>query len=210
MRNRRWTWLEIMGNGLIVKSPARYKGRWNEFFGNFYPVHIEIGCGKGRFVNGMSTANPKVNYVALEREENVLVVGAKTARENGAKIAFIIGDARDLGEYFAPGDVSRVYVNFCDPWPNKKKWAKRRLTHANFLDIYALISGDGGELFFKTDNEFLFDFSVEQLVGKGWELFNVTRDSRAGGITTEYEDKFRAAGLPIFSLEAVRVRRNNS
>ncbi|MDR1067468.1 MAG: tRNA (guanosine(46)-N7)-methyltransferase TrmB [Clostridiales bacterium] len=202
VRSKRWTEREIAENELIVENPKERKGLWNEFFTNPRPVHIDIGCGKGRFVNGMAATNPTVNYVALERERDVLVTGAKTARENGARIAFLTGDARELSEYFAPGEVARIYINFCDPWPNKKKWSKRRLTHADFLDLYASILDDDGELFFKTDSELLFNFSIGQLTEKNWRLLDISENCPADAIMTEYEEKFRTLGAPIFRLKA--------
>jgi tRNA (guanine-N7-)-methyltransferase len=112
-------------------------------------------------------------------------------------------------EIFAPGEIARIYINFCDPWPVRIKWRKRRLTHVNFLKIYRAVMGDRGEIFFKTDNRELFDFSLGQFAQEGWRLDNVSFDLHAGAdgpppwnIMTEYEEKFSSQGMPIYRLEA--------
>ena len=208
MRARRKDWAphEIETNPLFIESPQRLSGNWQEFFVNGNPIHLEIGCGMGRYITQMAEANPEVNFIALEREPNVIVTGARTARESGQHIAFIIGDASELAGYFSPGEISRVYINFPDPWRNRKKWQKRRLTHASFLQIYKHIMGGTGELFHKTDNARLFEFSLEQLSQNGFNLRNISLDLHksdiAGNIMTEYESKFSAQNKPIYRCEA--------
>jgi len=114
----------------------------------------------------------------------------------------------DLDKYFDVNEISRIYINFCDPWENKKKWAKRRLTYVKFLDLYAKILTDKGEIFFKTDNEKLFEFSLNQFAEKDFLLKNITFDLHnsdlAENIMTEYEEKFSSKGINIFRLEAYK------
>ncbi|MCD7843450.1 MAG: hypothetical protein LUG17_02340, partial [Clostridiales bacterium] len=108
-------------------------------------------------------------------------------------------DAGRLGEMFAPGEVDRMYLNFCDPWPSKRH-AKRRLTHENFLRSYRDILGEGGELYFKTDNKPLFDFSLTQFPRAGYTLSRVTNNLHAeepGEIMTDYEARFTQEGAKI-------------
>ena len=111
----------------------------------------------------------------------------------------------NLSEFFEPGEIKRLYINFCDPWP-KKKWAKRRLTHKNFLEKYKGLFGSEGEIFFKTDNRGLFEFSLNELCGNGWLLSNISLDLHSSGfegnIMTEYEEKFSSRGFPIYRCEA--------
>ena len=208
MRARRKSWAahEIETNPLFIQAPSEYAGRWREYFGNGNPIHLEIGCGMGRYITQMAGAHPDTNFIALERERNVIVTGARAARESEQHIAFIIGDASELAGFFAPGEVSRIHINFPDPWPNRKKWQKRRLTHSAFLYIYKHIMGQSGEIFHKTDNAQLFEFSLEQLSQNGFALRNVSLDlhksSLPGNIMTEYECKFSAQNLPIYRCEA--------
>jgi len=121
-------------------------------------------------------------------------------------VRFIDLDASRLAEIFAPGEISRIYINFPDPWPKSKQF-KRRLTAPSFLRLYASLLPLGGEIHFKTDNLPLFDWSVEQLEANQWELRELTRDLHARGpvgVMTDYEAKFSAAGIPIKRVVAVR------
>ena len=204
-RKKPWTSREIAENAYIVKNPAEKRGKWHEYFGNHNPIHLEIGCGKGKFLSEAARAFPEVNFIGLERDPVILAAAARLNRvTGGAPAAYIISDVESLPELFAEGEIQTLYIQFCDPWPNKKKWAKRRLTHARFLSIY----GDLGinRIFFKTDNRLLFDFSVEQLISNGWVLKDINYDWHAvwrdPRFVTEYEAKFIARGLPIYRLEA--------
>ena len=204
MRARRKPWAEkeISTNRKVIQEPSQMKGKWHEFFGNENEIHVEIGCGKGRFINQLSERNPNVNYIAIERESNVIATAVRNSRELGTGVTFIVGDVKDLEEYFDVAEIKRIYINFCDPWHRKRKWAKRRLTHKNFLNIYEKIFGENGEIFFKTDNKPLFEFSLNEFSDKGWRLKNITLDLHNSeyeeNIMTEYEEKFSTQGLPIF------------
>ncbi len=208
IRKKPWFEAEMSTNRAIIDEPAENKGRWHEFFGNENPIHIEIGCGKGQFLSEMSKRNPDVNYIGIEREPQIIVSALKKSRiaEVGDNIAFFIADVETLGEIFEAGEVSRIYTNFADPWHRRKKWAKRRLTHRRFLDIYEGIFGEnGGELFMKTDNTVLFEFSLNEIADKGWRLHNISFDLHnsdfEGNVMTEFEEKFSAMGMPIYRLE---------
>lgn len=171
------------------------------------PVHLEIGCGKGAFITECARRNPDVQFYAMERISDVILLAAEKTKENEiGNIRFIIGDAKNVAEYFAPHSVERIYLNFSDPWP-KKGHAKRRLTHKNFLDVYKEILVPGGSIFVKTDNRPLFDFSLESLAENGFELRNVTYDLHnsefnADNIVTEYEKTFSEKGFTINRVEA--------
>lgn len=193
-------------NAVWIKDPAAVRGKWNNEFKNNNPVHIEIGCGKGRFITETALLNPDINYVAIERVESVLVLAMERVYEkNIENVRFLSADANYLNEYFAEEEVERIYLNFSDPWPKKKR-AKRRLTHKNFLDIYKQILTPDGNICFKTDNRDLFDFSLESFQENGFELRNVTFDLHSSGfennVMTEYEEKFSLEGIPICRLEA--------
>lgn len=192
---------------VLVGNPQEYLGRWRECFGPFSAVHVELGCGKGRFTADCAEAAPETLLIAVERDPSALVMAMELALLRGLKnVRFILGDVGMLGEVFAPGEVDRIYLNFPDPWP-KSRDAKLRLTAPNFLRRYASVLCCGGELWFKTDNTPLFDWSVRQFELEKWVLYDVTHDLHADGLTgilTGYEAKFVAAGLKINRLAAVR------
>lgn len=191
---------------LWIKNPSELKGRWRDEFGNSNPVHIEIGCGKGGFIAGMARLNPDINYVAIEKVEDVIVLAMeKVSAEGLPNVRFISIDAQSLADFFQKGEICRIYLNFSDPWP-KKKQAKRRLTHKNFLDIYRSVLSAGDRICFKTDNRALFEFSLNSFADEDFKLSNITLDLHASGfegnVMTEYEKRFSELGMPIYRLEA--------
>lgn len=207
LRKKPWGDNELNTNNRFIHKPEENKGKWKEIFGNDNPIHIEIGTGKGQFLTTMSLLNPNINYIAIERQTNVIVSALKKGREKcvGENIVFFVADVKELLNYFEPEEIDRIYINFCDPWPNKKKWAKRRLTHKNFLNLYEALFTNGGEVFFKTDNRLLFEFSLNEFADKGWRLHNISLDLHnsdfEGNVKTEYEEKFSGIGMPIYRLE---------
>jgi len=203
-RKKKWAPAELENNPRILRDVENYSGRLKEFFKNDNPVHLEIGCGKGRFITETSLRNPDINFIAIEREPTILAAAARRAEQCSAgSLIFVLEDVDNLLEYFMPGDISRLYINFCDPWPGKKKRAKRRLTHDNYLEKYEMLQIP--ELFFKTDNQILFEASLESFSRQHWVLSNVSLDLHKsdfeGNIMTEYEEKFSPHG-PIYRLEA--------
>ena len=167
-----------------------------------FPIELEIGCGKGSFILGMAKRNPDTKYIAMERVSDVLLLAAeKIKAEDVDNVRFIIGDARNLKEYFPASSVKRIYLNFSDPWP-KKGYAKRRLTYRTFLELYKEILIPDGEIVFKTDNRPLFDFSLEEFAACGFKLRELTYDLHnseynVDNIVTEYERNFSEKGYSI-------------
>lgn len=179
-----------------------------EFIGG-KPLHIEIGCGKGRFITETAKQNPDIRYIAIEKVSNVIVLATEKAMDAELENArFMRGNFQILAESFPDKSVDRIYLNFSDPWP-KKGYAKRRLTHGGFLEIYKRILKDDGEICFKTDNRELFDFSLESFPENGFELSEVTFDLHnsdfEGNIMTEYEERFSQMGFPICRLVAKKI-----
>ncbi len=172
-----------------------------------FPIYLEIGCGKGAFILETARRNPDVMFVAMEKVTDVLMLAAEKIKESGlTNVLLWNGGAEHLTEWFKKGDVRRIYLNFSDPWP-KKRHTKRRLTHEGFLDQYRAILTDDGEIFFKTDNRGLFDFSVEEMQRCGYILRNLTYDLHnsqwnEGNVVTEYEANFSAKGFTINRVEA--------
>ena len=185
------------------------KGKWIEKFNNNNPIHVEFGTGRGKFITTLATQNPDINYIAFEIKEEVLIKGVEKAVEaNLNNILFAWADVKNILDYFDEDELSRVYVNFCDPWP-KKRWAKRRLTHTNFLNMYEKVLNENGELHFKTDNQNLFEFSLNEISANDWQLKNISLDlanSDFENVTTEYEDKFMSYGMKIYRCEAKKSK----
>ena len=164
-------------------------------------LHVELGTGMGDFITQIAERNPQINFIGLEVEKTCVLSAARKIREkNLSNVRLIVFDINNISELFGEHEVDRLYINFCDPWP-KKRHAKRRLTHVRFLEMYRKILKPDGEIYFKTDNRGLFDFSLEQFALAGLEIRDVTNDLHADeppdNIRTEYENKFSAAGVPI-------------
>lgn len=192
---------------VLVEVPEENKGKWKTVYG-FEHMELELGCGKGRFTADTAANQPGTLLVALEKVADAMIIAMERICERGlANVRFIRGDAARLQEMFEPGEVSRIYINFCDPWP-KSRDAKHRLTAPAFLRMYCDLLPVGGEIHFKTDNLPLFNWSVEQFKEEGWELHEVTNDLHVNGIcgvVTDYEAKFHEEGIPINRLVARRV-----
>lgn len=191
---------------VLITAPEEYRGRWLDSFPGHDRLHLELGCGKGRFTAGTAEQMPDTLFVAVERVPDAMVVGMERVCAGGLQnVRFIDMDAARLAEIFEPGEVSRIYINFCDPWPTKKH-AKRRLTSPIFLDIYKKLLPPGGEIHFKTDNLPLFEYSLEQFEANGFSLHDVTRDLHENGpmgIMTDYEEKFHSQGVKINRCVAI-------
>ena len=177
------------------------------FFQTSKPIHLEIGCGKGDFAVGMAAKHTDYNWIAMERVPDVACLALEKAMKakdtRPDNLRFLIGDARNVAEWFPPHSIDCLYLNFSDPWP-KKGYAKRRLTHEGFLNLYRSVLREGGLLCLKTDNEGLFDFSLEQFALCGLKIEWQTRDlhnseKNADNIMTEYERNFSEKGQVIYS-----------
>lgn len=189
-----------------IGNPEEHKGKWHEVFGNENPIFIEVGTGKGRFITGMAKANPDVNFIGVELSDSVIVTALdRLIEEELPNVKLLNVNANDLRDYFAKSDVSRVYLNFSDPWP-KTRHEKRRLLFSTFLSVYEDILPENGEIHFKTDNQGLFEYSLRSISQYGMLLTYVSLDLHnsefEGNIMTEYEEKFSQKGNRIYRLEA--------
>lgn len=195
---------EIIDNSpLVIKEAEREKGSWNALFGNKNPIHIEVGMGKGKFLMTLAEQNPDINYIGIERYTSVLLRALQKMEENPLpNLLFLCMDAADLEKVFAEEEISKIYLNFSDPWP-KDRHARRRLPSREFLARYDKILKKDGRLEFKTDNRALFDFAMEELEPAGWTAEHFSYDLHAdeemmqGNVMTEYEEKFSSMGNPI-------------
>ena len=214
-RNKPWVKQELAkyDDTLLFTKPREYSGKWREVFENELPVYLEVGTGKGHFVTTHAQNNPSINFIGFEVQQVVIYYAVKKAAEKELQnIAFINDDVKDITEIFGTGEVDKIYINFCDPWP-KKKHAKRRLTHRNFLTKYKQVLKPEGIMEFKTDNSDLFEFSLAEFAEMGLKVWNVTRDlhktqergvdlPKEGIVLTEYEENFIKKGLSIYYLKA--------
>lgn len=191
----------------FVQNPVSYKGKWYERFGNNNPIHVEIGCGKGRFINTLAALHPDINFIAVElKAEVVLRAVQRTEYREIPNLAFVQYNAAMLTDLFADHEISRLYLNFSDPWP-KTRHAKRRLTYSSFLQTYRQVLKPDGEIHLKTDNEKLFEFSLNQMAAERFQLRNITFDLHQSklaqdNVMTEYEERFSSRGQRIYRVEA--------
>ncbi len=184
------------------KSLIDYK----EIFGNSNPVRMEIGCGRGQFAMEIAKRHPDVNFIAVEKVLNVIVLACEKAKKEGlTNIKFICGSAEYLPKFIPEKSIELLYLNFSCPYP-KARYARHRLTHRFFLDIYRNLLKEGAEIHQKTDNMHFFEFSIAELSQSGWKIKNVSLDLHnsdfEGNIVTEYEKRFSDLGQPIYRLEA--------
>lgn len=182
------------------KEPKELKGSWRSLLPEAKEIHLELGCGKGRFTCEMAEKHPDTLFIAVERVPDAMIIAMERAMSEGiSNVFFIDGDAERLSEYFTEGEIDRIYINFCDPWPGHRH-ARRRLTHEGFLKHYRAVLQENGEIHFKTDNYDLFEYSLFQFPKAGYELHEVTRNLHENGIVgvmTDYEEKFHNQGMPI-------------
>ncbi|MCK0471275.1 tRNA (guanosine(46)-N7)-methyltransferase TrmB [Halalkalibacter sp. APA_J-10(15)] len=208
LRNKPWAKEELAQYPeIVVQRPELHKGKWQELFGNSHPIYIEVGTGKGQFLTGMAQQYPNVNFIGIEKYETVLLTALERAKAlKLPNLKFLNEDAIDLLQFFEKDDLSRVYINFTDPWP-KNRHEKRRLTYKDYLELYEQLLKSDGEIHFKTDNQGLFEYSLESFSRFGLIVKNVSlnlhKSQFEGNIMTEYEEKFSKKGMRIYRCEAM-------
>lgn len=190
---------------LMIDNPEPDK--WQEYFGRDANTFVEIGCGKGNFIIKKAMDNPECNFVAIEGQETVILRAMEKVlelREEGVpldNLRFMCTFVNDMRDLFATESLAGIYLNFSDPWP-KARHAKRRLTHHKRLMNYGQVVKEGGFVEFKTDNDDLFEFTLEEIGETNYAIMEQTRnlhgsqyDSRL--TMTEYEHKFYEQGKNI-------------
>lgn len=191
----------------FINAPYRCKGNWQNYFENNNPIHIEVGMGKGQFLKTLASTSSDLNYIGIEKYESVLVKSLiNIPNECIPNLCILREDMKNGQEVFEKGEIQRVYLNFSDPWP-KERHSKRRLTHRTYLELYKKILEPRGEIYFKTDNAGLYDFTVNELITSQWDIqCNITNlhEKGVGEVVTEYEENFMRQGLPIYKIIAVR------
>ena len=200
---------------VIVPSLEGHSGSWRKLFenGTNKPLFLEIGSGKGRFITSSASQNPDAFFLAAEGLASVIIRGMVKSREMELdNIRFITTYINDMDRDFAEGELDGIFMNFSDPWP-KARHAKRRLTHKDRLLQYLKALKPGGFIRFKTDNDDLFDFTLEQIEEckelASFDVTGLTRDLHASEFSkispmTEYEEKFSSQGK---NINYVSIRR---
>lgn len=204
----------IADSPFVIHEPEQYRGRFaSDVFNNSNEIHIEIGMGKGQFLMELATRNPDINYIGIEKFSSVLLRAVQKMESLETPLPnlfFIRMDAEEIEKVFAEEEIAKIYLNFSDPWP-KERHAKRRLPSKEFLHRYEKILVSDGVVEFKTDNQGLFTFALEQAPLAEWKVLEHTFDlhhnekMNAGNIMTEYEQKFSSMGNPICKCILTRI-----
>ena len=189
-----------------VSNPTKYKGKWNDFFGNHNLIYLELGTGRGEFIINMAKKYPNINFIGLELNESQIATAAKKLeRENIRNLKLIKDDARNIINIFGK-EVNTIYLTFSEPWP-KKRDEKNRFTHESYLKLYDRIFKKDKHIILKTDNKGLFAYSLETL-SNYWYVFNTVsldlhNDERnIPNLMTDFEKQYFKEKRPIYYLDA--------
>ncbi|MCX6189927.1 MAG: tRNA (guanosine(46)-N7)-methyltransferase TrmB [Bacteroidetes bacterium] len=187
------------------EQPIGMKGKWHsDVFKNTNPMVLELGCGRGEYTIGLSTLFPDKNFIGIDLKGSRLWKGAKLCHlQHRTNTAFLRSRVELIESYFEPGEVAEIWITFPDPQP-RDKWEKKRLTSMEFLDLYKRILKPGGLLHLKTDNTFLYHYTLELLTHKNIDItfysddvYSLPEVAPELNIETTYEKKFKALGETI-------------
>ena len=218
IRFKAWARPELEASKFYIDNPEEIKGKWIEKFKNKEnPIYLELGCGKGQFISQIGIQNPKINYIAIDLVDAMLGLAKRNVeqvyKENNKSIDNILLTRFDIERINLILDkndkIKRIYINFCNPWP-KGKHRKKRLTHSKQLEKYKEFLDDGGEIYFKTDDDDLFCGSLIYFKESGFEIIKETKDLHLNpiwenNIITEHEKMFLEKGIKIKALIAKRI-----
>lgn len=208
IRRKPWAKKELAVCDYYIEDPTQYKENWKNKFINKQPLHLELGCGKGGFIAKKGILNPNINYLAVDIKSDMLGVGRrnisklyKKEKTDIKNIKLLCHDIERIHLIFSKKDtINRIYINFCNPWP-KPRHKKRRLTHPKQLIKYKEFLSDNGEIHFKTDDDELFNDSLNYFKESGFIEKYVTYDlhnsSYSYNIQTEHEKHFSEKGIKI-------------
>lgn len=189
-----------------VSNPTKYKGKWNDFFGNHNPIYLELGTGRGEFIIQMAKKYPNINFIGLELNESQIATAAKKLeRENINNLKLIKDDARNIVSIFGK-EIDTIYLTFSEPWP-KKRDERNRFTHESYLKLYDRIYKKNKHIILKTDNKGLFAYSLETL-SNYWYVFDTVsldlhNDERnIPNLMTDFEIQYYKEKRPIYYLDA--------
>lgn len=215
IRCKPWARPELEACPFFIAEPAAHKGHWQEVFGNDKPIWLELGCGKGGFASQAVIRWQDANLIAIDIKNEMLVLAKRKIEEalkenqlTAESVRVMILNISHIEEVFGEEDgIDRIFINFCNPWP-KPKHKKRRLTHPRQLVQYKQFLK--GELWFKTDDDELFEETLEYLEENGFSIKYLTRDLHSSGfadnLETEHERMFTEVGKQIKFLTAEQKR----
>ena len=214
IRYKKWARPELEASSFYIDNPEEYKGKWKELFKNNNPIHLELGCGKGQFIANLAVENPNINYIAIDLVDAMLGLAKRNVeekyKEKNLEPKNIILTRFDIERIMLildkTDEIERIYINFCNPWP-KGKHRKKRLTHTRQLEKYKTFLKEYGEIYFKTDDDDLFDSSIKYFEETGFKIERLTRDLHSNNIfenniVTEHEIMFSEQGIKIKALIA--------
>ena len=218
IRYKKWARPELEASPFYIDNPEEMKGKWKEYFGNNHPIHLELGCGKGHFISELASENLDINYIAIDLVDAMLGLAKRNVeakyKEKNIEPKNIVLTRFDIERILLileeQDQIERIYINFCNPWP-KGKHRKKRLTHTRQLEKYRVFLKENGEIYFKTDDDDLFQSSLLYFEEAGFEVLKKTYDLHAEpifekNIETEHEKMFSEQGIKIKALIA---RKNN-
>lgn len=216
IRFKKWARPELEASKFYIDNPEELKGKWKEKFENNNPIHLELGCGKGQFISKLAAENQNINYIAIDLVDAMLGLAKRNVEKEynernieTKNILLTRFDIERIGLILDKKDkIERIYINFCNPWP-KGKHRKKRLTHSRQLEKYKEFLKANGEIFFKTDDDDLFNSSLIYFEESGFEIIKNTYDLHSEeifekNIETEHEKMFSAQGIKIKALIAKR------
>ncbi len=212
IRFKPWARAELEASSFYVLEPEKLKGKWREQFADSSkPLHLELGCGKGGFISQIAVKHPEINYIAIDLVDAMLGLAKRKIEEayNGKEINNVLITRFDIDRILLILDkkdaIDRIYINFCNPWP-KGKHRKKRLTHTRQLEKYKQFLKPNGEVYFKTDDDALFEASLTYFEESGFEIIKKTYDLHSENclenIETEHETMFSNQGIKIKALIA--------
>ena len=214
IRFKPWARPELEASKFYIDNPEDYKGKWKTLYKNIAPLHIELGCGKGSFISKLAVKNDNINYLAIDLVDAMLGLAKrnieKEYEENQKEIENVYLTRYDIERILnildKTDEVQRIYINFCNPWP-RGKHHKKRLTHSRQLEKYKQILSENGEIYFKTDDDNLFEDSLVYFEECGFKIEKKTYDLENeenfwDNIQTEHEKMFMEQGIKIKALIA--------
>ncbi|WP_411679017.1 tRNA (guanosine(46)-N7)-methyltransferase TrmB [Clostridium thailandense] len=206
LRKKWWARPEMESSSLVIINPKETAGKWNIEFENNNDIYLELGCGRGRFITNRAQQNPSINFIGVDLKDEVLIYALQKLVEVEVENARLIPmNIAGIGEVFDKDEISRIYINFCNPWP-KDRHNKRRLTHTKFLTEYKKFLKANSEIWFKTDDTELFEDSQVYFKEGGFSIEYLTYDLHNSDFTqnvvTEYEEKFTSLGMKTMFLIA--------
>ena len=215
IRYKKWARPELEASKFYIDNPEELKGKWKEKFKNKNnPIHLELGCGKGQFISNLAVKHQDINYIAIDLVDAMLGLAKRNVeqvyKENNLEPTNIYLTRFDIERILLildkKDEIERIYINFCNPWP-KGKHRKKRLTHTRQLEKYKEFLKPNGEIYFKTDDDDLFNSSLGYFDETGFEIVKKTYDLHSENIfeeniETEHEKMFSEQGIKIKALIA--------